>query len=69
MNRFRPVFQVDIEIYEDKLGQSGDRILSSHITKLHVAWFAGRDAAKHTARGHSGKIVTIRESNHASGVC
>ena len=25
-------FQVDIEIYEDKLGQSGDRILSSHIT-------------------------------------
>ena len=26
-------FQVDIEIYEDKLGQSGDRILSSHITK------------------------------------
>ena len=27
-------FQVDIEIYEDKLGQSGDRILSSHITKL-----------------------------------
>ena len=26
-------FRVDIEIYEDKLGQSGDRILSSHITK------------------------------------
>ena len=25
-------FQVDIEIYKDKLGQSGDRILSSHIT-------------------------------------
>ena len=25
-------FQVDIEIYEDKFGQSGDRILSSHIT-------------------------------------
>ena len=25
-------FQVKIEIYEDKLGQSGDRILSSHIT-------------------------------------
>ena len=23
--------QVDIEIYQDKLGQSGDRILSSHI--------------------------------------
>ena len=26
-------FQVDIEIYENKLAQSGDRILSSHITK------------------------------------
>ena len=26
-------FQVDIEIYEDKLSESGDRILSSHITK------------------------------------
>ena len=25
-------FQVDIEIYIDKLSQSGDRILSSHIT-------------------------------------
>ena len=25
-------FQVDIEIYEDKVSQSGDRILSSHIT-------------------------------------
>ena len=24
-------FQVDIEIYGDKMGQSGDRILSSHI--------------------------------------
>ena len=30
-------FKVDIEIYEDKLDQSGDRILSSHITKLFVA--------------------------------
>ena len=26
-------FQVDIEIYEDKLGKSGYKILSSHITK------------------------------------
>ena len=26
-------FQVDIEIYQDKLSQSEDRILSSHITK------------------------------------
>ena len=25
-------FQIDIEIYEDKLRQSGDRIFSSHIT-------------------------------------
>ena len=25
-------FQVDIEIYEDKVSQSGDRILFSHIT-------------------------------------
>ena len=25
-------FQVDIEIYEDEFSQSGDRILSSHIT-------------------------------------
>ena len=25
-----PVFQVDIVIFEDKLGQSGDSILSSH---------------------------------------
>ena len=30
-------FPVDIEIYEDKLGQSGDRILSSHITILNIA--------------------------------
>ena len=30
-------FQVDIEIYEDKLGQSGDRILSSHITNMSIA--------------------------------
>ena len=29
-------FQVDIEIYEDKMGQSGDRILSSHITNTVV---------------------------------
>ena len=29
-------FQVDIEIYEDKLGQSGDRIFSSHITKCDI---------------------------------
>ena len=27
-------FQVDIEIYEGKLGQSGDRILVSHITMM-----------------------------------
>ena len=26
-------FQVDIEIYEDNLDQSGDRILSSHVTR------------------------------------
>ena len=35
MSTCRPVqtsFQVDIEIYEDKLGQSGDMILSSYIT-------------------------------------
>ena len=31
-------FQVDIEIYEDKLGQSGDRILSSHITMPYSAY-------------------------------
>ena len=30
-------FQVDIEINEDKLGQSGDRILSSHIIKFYVS--------------------------------
>ena len=29
-------FQVDIEIYEDKLSQSGDRILSSHITICNI---------------------------------
>ena len=29
-------FQVDIEIYEDKLSQSGDRILSSHIRIYHI---------------------------------
>ena len=27
-------FQVDIDINEDKLGQSGDRILSTHIKKI-----------------------------------
>ena len=33
VGQFRPVcFQVDIEIYEDKLGQSGDSIIFSHIT-------------------------------------
>ena len=26
-------FQVALEIYDDKVGQSGERILSSHITK------------------------------------
>ena len=25
---------IHVEIYEDKLGQSGDRILSNHVTKL-----------------------------------
>ena len=33
---YRPVttgFQVDLEIYKDKVNQSGNRILSSHITK------------------------------------
>ena len=34
-------FQVDIEIYEDKLGQSGDRILSSHITFVQYFGFIG----------------------------
>ena len=29
-------FQEDIEVYEDELGQSGDRILSSHITKEYM---------------------------------
>ena len=29
-------FQVDIEIYADKLGQSGNRILSSHLTNEPV---------------------------------
>ena len=29
-------FQVDIDIYVDKLGQSGDRILSSHITNIYI---------------------------------
>ena len=36
---FGPVktsFQVDIEIYENKLSQSGDRILSSHITMVYI---------------------------------
>ena len=30
-----PSFEVDIEIYEDKLGQSGNRILFSHIIILY----------------------------------
>ena len=30
-------FKVDIEIYEDKLGQSGDRILSSHMTNTFIS--------------------------------
>ena len=30
----KTVFQVDIEIYKDKLSQSGNRILSSHKTKF-----------------------------------
>ena len=29
-------FQVDIDIYKDKLCQSGDRIISSHITKIII---------------------------------
>ena len=37
VGQFRPVFSVDIEIYEDKLGQSVDRIFSSHITKVNHA--------------------------------
>ena len=32
-------FQVDIEIYEDKLGKSGDRIHSSHITNRPLAGY------------------------------
>ena len=31
-------FHVDIEIYEDKLGQSGDRILYSNITIYLTFW-------------------------------
>ena len=30
--------QVDIDIYEDELGQSGDRILSSHITNVYITY-------------------------------
>ena len=30
-------FQVGIEIYEDRLGPSGDRILSSHIQEIIMA--------------------------------
>ena len=32
--------QVDIEIYVDKLGQSRDRILSSHITIIVIRVYA-----------------------------
>ena len=31
-------FQVDIETYEDKLGQSGDRIISSHLRNEFDFW-------------------------------
>ena len=34
VGQFRPVFQIDIDIYENYLGQSGDRILYGHITRL-----------------------------------
>ena len=29
-------FQVDIEIYEDKLGQSRDKVRSGHITNISI---------------------------------
>ena len=29
-------------IYDDTLGQSGDRILSSYITIIHVIYFTGK---------------------------
>ena len=38
VGQFRPVFLVDIEIYKDKLSQSGDMILSSHITSNSIEW-------------------------------
>ena len=39
--RYIPLRQVliDIEIYKDKLGHSGDRILSRHITMADSAYF------------------------------
>ena len=37
MDPFRPVFMEDIEIYEDELSQSGNRILSRHITSYSYA--------------------------------
>ena len=31
-------FSVEIDLYDDKLGQSGDRILSSHITTINMLY-------------------------------
>ena len=39
-------FQVDIEIYEDKLDKSGDRILSSRITICFIMSTSGRKETK-----------------------
>ena len=59
-------FQVDIEIYEDKLSQSGDRILSSHITKnviikLFLQFvYSNKDIYRQTKQNKT--VVKIHES-------
>ena len=46
-----------MEIYEDELGQSGDRILSSHITKLDVAWTVG---LSHSILGTKNRLHALK---------
>ena len=37
---YQPVsFNLDIEIYDDKIGQLGDRILSGHITGFFIQYW------------------------------
>ena len=57
-----------MEIYEDKLGQSGDRILSSHITIYNITRCYGKHVAVFAVAVAAGDIIKYQSFVYGSFV-